>query len=61
MTMDKRIQISGGLILTGLVVELVSLLWSHPVAFIVFLFAGGGCMLTGLVYYLLGLVSPKKE
>ena len=37
---------SAGMIGTGLIVQLITLYWSHPIAFLVFL--GAGASLTGL-------------
>jgi hypothetical protein len=42
----RRLQLSGLLIALGLVVEAVTLFWSHPTAFLVFLGLGG--LLVGL-------------
>ena len=53
---ERRLQISGALIALGLVVELVSLLWSHPTAFLLFLLLGGSLMCAGIVIYLTSLV-----
>jgi hypothetical protein len=54
---EKRLRISGALIILGLLVELVTLKWSHPTAFLFFLMAGGLFLFVGIVLYLLTLVS----
>jgi len=48
------------LVLLGLLVELVSLLWSHPTAFILFLMPGTVLMASGILLYLFSLVSVAE-
>ncbi|MDX2043040.1 MAG: hypothetical protein SF097_17610 [Acidobacteriota bacterium] len=57
---EKRIRLSGLLLITGLLVELVSLYWSHPTAFLFFLLLGGVLLAAGIVIYLLSLVSAES-
>jgi len=63
--MEKRIRLSGSLLLIGLLVEVFSLLWSHPTAFIVFFVVGGLSMAAGILIFLYSLVSipgdPAKK
>lgn len=54
---EKRIRLAGILIVAGLAVELISLHWSHPTAFLLFLMLGGTLMALGIVVYLFSLVS----
>ncbi len=56
-TMEKRLRISGILVILGLLVEAFSLLWTHPIAFLVFMFLGGAFMGLGIIFYLYSLVS----
>ena len=60
MSIDRRIQISGLLVMIGMFIELITLLWPHPIAFILFILAGGLFMIAGIVYYLFSLVSIDK-
>jgi hypothetical protein len=53
----RRLRVSGMLIMLGLVVELLSLIRTHPLAFLGFMFVGGGLLITGVVLYLYSLVS----
>ncbi len=61
------IRVASTLVLIALVIELVTLFWSHPLSFIVFATAGGAALVSGLVIYLLWLVfgrapaDPPKE
>jgi hypothetical protein len=42
-------------------VELVTLRWSHPTAFLFFLLLGGALMALGIVVYLLSLVPAENK
>jgi hypothetical protein len=53
----KRLQVSGILILLGLLAELASLFWSHPTSFLAFLFLGGSLLLGGMLFFLYSLVA----
>jgi hypothetical protein len=55
--MEKRIQIAGILLITGLLVEAVCLLWALPITFVIFAMVGGLLMFIGLVIFLYSLVS----
>ncbi len=55
--LEKRLQFSGLLIAAGLVVEAVTLRWTHPLAFLVFMGVGGLLLTAGIVSFLLALVS----
>ena len=56
-SIERRLRISSILIGLGLLIELGSLLWSHPTAFLFFLLAGGLLMGAGILFYLYSLVS----
>lgn len=58
--MQRRVRISGTLVLLGLVDELISLLWSHPMAFILFLMPGALLTASGILLYLFSLVSVAE-
>jgi hypothetical protein len=58
---ERRIRLAGILLITGLLVELVILRWSHPTAFLFFLLLGGALMALGIVIYLLSLVSAENK
>ena len=60
----RFLQVSSGLIILGLLVEIVSLLWFHPLSFVLFIFVGVVLMGLGIAVYLLSLVfavSPPAE
>ncbi|HEX8998748.1 MAG TPA: hypothetical protein VGB07_02540 [Blastocatellia bacterium] len=58
---EKRIRLAGVLVIAGLLVELVTMNWSHPTAFLFFLLLGGLLMASGIVVYLLTLVSAENR
>jgi len=57
--LEQRLRVAGILILVGLLVELITLKWSHPTAFLFFLMLGGSLMGMGILFYLYSLVSRK--
>jgi uncharacterized membrane protein YczE len=58
---ERRIRLAGILLIAGLLVEMVTLRWSHPTAFLVFLLIGGVLMALGVGVYLLSLVSAENK
>jgi hypothetical protein len=58
--MDRRLRISGILIVLGLVVEALSLIRVHPLAFLGFMFVGGGFLIVGSAVYLYSLLSVSS-
>jgi len=54
---ERRLQVSGVLLILGLIAEATSLRWSHPTAFLVFLFVGGLLLAGGILLYLYSLAS----
>lgn len=57
----RQIRLAGILVIAGLLVELVTLRWSHPTAFLFFLLLGGALMALGIAIYLLSLVSAENK
>ncbi|HJZ85748.1 MAG TPA: hypothetical protein VKN99_11290 [Polyangia bacterium] len=49
------------LIVIGLVVELGTLGWSHPTAFVAFMFVGGATMAAGILLYLYWLIQRRPD
>jgi hypothetical protein len=58
---EKRLRVCGILVLLGLVVGTISLWWSHPTAFLVFVFVGGFFLLLGILLYLYSLVTLPPQ
>jgi hypothetical protein len=61
----RRLRISGLLVALGLIVEAITMLWSHPTAFLVFLLVGGSLVAAGVLLYLFSIAtlpaSPPGE
>ena len=53
---QRFLQVSSGLVILGLLVEIESLLWFHPLSFVLFIFVGVILMGLGILVYLLSLV-----
>jgi hypothetical protein len=54
--MQRLLRISSALIVVGLLLEIASLLWFHPLAFALFAFVATGLIGLGVVVYLASLV-----
>ena len=55
----RSLRVAGVLLILGLGVELISLLWEKPLAFLLFAFIGGALFLAGIFVYLYSLVSAS--
>lgn len=60
MEIQRSLRLSGVLLILGLGVELASLLWEKPLAFLLFAFVGGVLFLAGILVYLYSLVSATR-
>jgi len=60
-TTEKQIRVAGILLVAGLLVELVTLKWSHPTSFLFFLLLGGTLMAAGILIYLFSVVSHGHQ
>jgi uncharacterized membrane protein len=56
-----RLRVSGVLLVAGLLVELISLLWEKPLAFLLFAFCGGALLIAGMALYLYSLVPGSRS
>jgi len=60
----RFLRVSSGLIILGLLVEIASFLWFHPLSFVLFILVGAALIGLGIVVYLISLVfavsSPRK-
>jgi hypothetical protein len=55
--LHRRLKISSILVSAGLLVEVVTLFWSHPLTFVAFIVLGGTLVGMGIVLYLYSIVS----
>ena len=58
--LEKLRQVAGVFIVLGLVIEALCLIWSTPIAFVIFVAIGGLLMFAGIVLFLFSLVSNLK-
>ena len=56
-TIERRIRWSGMLVVAGLVVQMLTLLWTHPLAFMAFILIGCPLVGAGILLYLYSLAS----
>jgi hypothetical protein len=56
-TIEQRIRWAGLLVVTGLLVQLLTMSWSHPLAFMAFLIIGCPLTLAGVLLYLFSLAA----
>jgi hypothetical protein len=59
ITIERRIRWSGMLIVLGLLLQMLTLLWTHPLAFICFLMIGCPLVAAGMLLFLYSLVSHQ--
>jgi hypothetical protein len=55
--LKNRLKLSGSLIGAGLAIEAITMAWSHPTAFLAFLFVGGTLVALGSLLYLFTIAS----
>jgi hypothetical protein len=56
-SIERRVRWSGILVVAGLTVQMLTLLWTHPLAFVCFLLVGCPLVGAGILLYLYSLVS----
>lgn len=54
---EQKIRWAGLLVVAGLLVQLLTLSWSHPLAFMAFLIIGCPLTLAGVLLYLISLAT----
>ena len=58
---QRRMRSAAALVFLGLLVELLTLLWSHPVAFLASAFIGIPLVAAGVLVFLYSLISVHEE
>lgn len=58
-TLGRRLQLSGLLLILGLLTEAICLFWARPISFVVLVAVGGAFLLLGVALFLLSIVSVK--
>lgn len=54
-TQNKHLRITGLILLAGLVLQLITFIWIHPITFMMHLTLGGLTTIAGIVFYLIAL------
>jgi hypothetical protein len=57
--LERRLQVSGILLILGLLTESLCLSWARPLSFLAFISVGGVLLLAGMVVYLLSLLAIR--
>jgi len=52
----RLLQVSSALVIAGLLLEIVSLVWFHPLSFVLFAFVAVSLIGLGILVYLLSLI-----
>lgn len=53
---QRLLQVSSALVIVGMLLEIVSLLWFHPLSFVLFAFVAATSIGLGILVYLVSLV-----
>ena len=61
LKLERRLRIFAGFIVLGLLLEMISLSWIHPLAFLLFAILGCGALFIGMAGYLYSVVSIPIE
>jgi len=59
--LERRLQVSGTLLILGLMTEAVCLFWARPLSFLAFITIGGAFLFSGTIVYLLVLLPTKRS
>ena len=60
-TIERRLRMAGILTAVGLVVQLITLLWNQPNAFLLFAFLGVPLVIAGCAVFLYSVVTSPAE
>jgi len=58
---ERRVRWAGVLIAVGLIVQLTTFIWIHPLSFIGFAVIGCPLVAAGVLLFLYSLVSPQRS
>ena len=57
--LERRLQLAGSLLILGLLIEALCVVWTRPIAFVVFAGFGGILLAAGILVYLYSLVGAR--
>ena len=61
LRVERRLRSAGFLIALGLVVQLLTFIWIHPLAFMAFALIGCPLVFAGVLFYLYSIVSDHPH
>jgi hypothetical protein len=61
IAIERSLRIAGILLIVGLVIEAMSLVWSKPLSFLLFVGVGGFVTIVGLLVYLYSLIPSDSS
>lgn len=59
--LERRLRLSGLLLILGLLTEAICLFWARPISFVALIAVGGTLLFLGVALYLLSLVSTRHS
>jgi hypothetical protein len=60
-SMERRLRISGIMVIIGLLVEALCLAWSQPIAFVALVCIGGALIGLGVLFFLYSLLAASPD
>ena len=61
VSIESRLVWAGSLVVAGLIVEIASSTWNHPLAFVAFLVVACPLVVLGMLLFLWALVAPDSR
>ena len=58
--LERRLKLAGRLVMIGVAASSGTLLWHHPLSFMLFASLGGLLVIGGMVTYLVAIASPAR-
>jgi hypothetical protein len=55
--LQQRLKVAAYLLIAGLIIEAVTLYWSSPLSFMLFIGVGGTLIALGIIVYLIAIVT----
>lgn len=60
-SLERRLRLSGLLLIFGLLTEAICLFWARPISFVVLVAVGGALLLLGVALFLVSIASVKNS
>ena len=59
--LQQRLKLAAYLLIAGLIIEAVTLYWSSPLSFMLFMAASGSLVALGIIIYLVAIVVDDRR